>query len=467
MAEEYTAPAFVKNYLTNNGYVFPCSEMESRIDAWKVMLDCKGDFWNYQDVDAEKRKYKVHRKTIHPARRVVNEWASLILDEGTEVNCKEEKCTEWLTDFYQRINFKSKGQELVSDAFGLGTAAWVLWFDGDDNIQVRRNDARMIFPLSWDDDGISECAFSSRVFIGGKQFDQLQLHVKEGDTYRIKTVVFDKEGKPIPEFDLEQMGIVTDWDTESETPYFAIVKPAIKNTVADCSPYGQSVFEDAIDVMKSVDSCYDTIMNEVDLGKLRLFLSDMMFEVDNKGGKTRAIPFGKDDNIIFRKVMSSKDDNIYSYAPSLRTADQVRAYRLALKTMGDLCGFGLSYFDIDDAGGIKTATEVSSDNSALMRNIKKHENSIEGAICQISRAVLHCARTHMGESLPDEGEITVRFDDSIIEDTAAEKARDLAEVGLTMAAYEYRMKWYGEDEKTAKAKAAEVAGPAPAEFIEE
>lgn len=36
---------------------------------------------------------------------------------------------------------------------------------------------------------------------------------------------------------------------------------------------------------------------------------------------------------------------------------------------------------------------------------------------------------------------------------AAEKAQDMAEVGVTMNAWEYRVKWYGEDEKTAKARA--------------
>jgi hypothetical protein len=53
--------------------------------------------------------------------------------------------------------------------------------------------------------------------------------------------------------------------------------------------------------------------------------------------------------------------------------------------------------------------------------------------------------------LNTEFEVTVNFDDSIIEDSNAEKLRDLQEVrdGI-MQKYEYRMKWYGEDEATAK-----------------
>ena len=47
----------------------------------------------------------------------------------------------------------------------------------------------------------------------------------------------------------------------------------------------------------------------------------------------------------------------------------------------------------------------------------------------------------------------VQYDDSIIQDVAAEKEQDMREVGVTMAVWEYRAKWYGEDEKTAKARA--------------
>ena len=40
----------------------------------------------------------------------------------------------------------------------------------------------------------------------------------------------------------------------------------------------------------------------------------------------------------------------------------------------------------ESRGYVKTATEVSSDNSALMRSIRRHENSLEGAIVSIARA---------------------------------------------------------------------------------
>ena len=213
----------------------------------------------------------------------------------------------------------------------------------------------------------------------------------------------------------------------SAWPTFSLVKPAIDNTRVEMSPYGQSVFADAVDAIQAVDLCYDAMMSEIDNGKMRVFLSDVMFDTerDGRGGRV-SIPFGKTDCTVFRKVMST-EDTIHEVAPTLRTEAQARAFRVALQTLGDLCGFGINYFDLENVGYVKTATEVSADNSALMRNIRRHEHALEGAIAGICRALLAVERA-LGVGLPDEGEIRVGFDDSIITDTTAEKRQDMDEV---------------------------------------
>lgn len=233
------------------------------------------------------------------------------------------------------------------------------------------------------------------------------------------------------------------------------MKPAVTNTRVDMSPYGQSVFADAVDAVQAVGLTFDALINEVDVSKMRVFLSDVLFDREKSGDKAISIPFGKQDCTVLRKVMST-EDTIQEFAPALRTSGQIEAFRVALQMLGDLTGFGINYFDMNDSRGyVKTATEVSSDNSALMRNIRRHENSLEGAIVSIARAVVHVSRS-FGESIPDEGETRIQFDDSIIQDTAAEKEQDMKEVGVTMGAWEYRMRWYGEEESVARARAAEI-----------
>lgn len=84
-----------------------------------------------------------------------------------------------------------------------------------------------------------------------------------------------------------------------------------------------------------------------------------------------------------------------------------------------------------------------------MRNIKKHGNAVAGAIADVVRD--HGLLAPLGEEIPEEGEVTVQLDDSIVQDTDAEKKQDMAEVpARLMQRWEYRRKWYGEDEKTAR-----------------
>jgi hypothetical protein len=335
----------------------------------------------------------------------------------------------------------------------------------------------MVIPLAWDEDGASECAFVTRAFYRGKAVDQLKMHIRGGmgfsagsssssksslghsdgllnmesdGTYRIVTVCFDHECN-----ELAPVGVTPVYDTGCAFPTFGIVKPAVMNNRVDMSPYGQSVFADVVDAMQAVDLTFDALINEVGVRKMRVFLSDVLFDREKNRDKTISIPFGKSDCTVFRKVMST-EDTIQEFAPALRISSQSEAFRIALQMLGDLTGFGIGYFDYDESRGhVRTATKVSSDNSALMRNIRRHENALRSPISDIARAIM-CVSRGFDEDIPDEGVMRVMFDDSIIQDVSAEKAQDMAEVGVTMAAWGYRAKWYGEEESVARAWAAEI-----------
>lgn len=90
-----------------------------------------------------------------------------------------------------------------------------------------------------------------------------------------------------------------------------------------------------------------------------------------------------------------------------------------------------------------------------MWGICRHENALEGAITGIAKAVMAVSRG-LGEIIPEEGCMRVQYDDSTIQDVAAEKERDMREVGVTMNAWEYRAKWYGEEGSVARARASEI-----------
>lgn len=447
MAEEkFAIPARAEKYLESLGYTLPNRDMSPHIGKWERLYRSEGEFWDYEDSDGS-NMYKMHRRSVRPFKRVCVEWSNLILGDKTYVSAEDERCTAYLDDTFREIGFFRNCQSLVQRTFGLGTGCMAPWFDSASlRPMVRRYDARMMVPLSWDDDGVREIALCSTVVAKGEPLTQLQTHILEADGYHIRTVYFDKHG------DIARVeGVIEDFPTHDFDPWFAVVRPAIDNDLVYGSPYGVSVFKDAIDALESVDLSFDAIMTEVDLGKLRIFMADSMFELETKDGEvSHFIPFGKTDATIYRRTDSVEGGPISTYAPALRIEAQQRAYRLSLQTMGDLCGFGLNYFDIDESGGLKTATEVSADNSQLMRNLRNHESIIQGAVETVAAGVLKCAEA-IGEKLPEPGKIEMRFDDSIITDTASEKAQDMQEVAAgIMQRWEYRAKWYGESEEEAK-----------------
>lgn len=86
---------------------------------------------------------------------------------------------------------------------------------------------------------------------------------------------------------------------------------------------------------------------------------------------------------------------------------------------------------------------------------------MEDAIRQLIKIIIRLGRI-LNYPLNENTEITVDFDDSIIEDKESERNTDRQDVSMgAMSLVEYRAKWYGETEEQAAKKVQN-----PAEVIE-
>ena len=136
---------------------------------------------------------------------------------------------------------------------------------------------------------------------------------------------------------------------------------------------------------------------------------------------------------------------------TLRTAEHNTGIQDQLNILSSKCGFGETYYRFD-GGSVATATQVISENSTMFRTIKKHEIILEDALVELCRILLRLGNTAMGAGLNEDVEISIDFDDSIIEDKQTDFSRDmqLLSAGI-LNDWEFRMKWMNEDEATAKA----------------
>jgi A118 family predicted phage portal protein len=217
-----------------------------------------------------------------------------------------------------------------------------------------------------------------------------------------------------------------------------------------------------------VDMAVDNLNKDIFFGQKMTFIPDSMLKKDDDGNVT--IPRAADQQCFVayeggEAYVNGEAGKPYEYNPDMRVADNRAAIRTALELLGKRSGFGKDYYTLDERGGgmmrNKTATEVASDTVELMRNIRKHEESITPAIEAICEAAVALATRVCGQQLPDvTGKISVVYGDSIIEDDAAVRARDREDVAAgLLAGWEYIQKWQAVDEATAKQRWAETQGP--------
>ena len=119
--------------------------------------------------------------------------------------------------------------------------------------------------------------------------------------------------------------------------------------------------------------------------------------------------------------------------------------------MSSKCGFGETYYRFN-GGSVATATQVISENSTMFRTIKKHEIILNDVLVELCRILLRLGNTAMNSGLDEDVEISIDFDDSIIESREQDFQRDMQMLNAgIMNDWEFRMRWFNEDEETAKA----------------
>lgn len=91
-----------------------------------------------------------------------------------------------------------------------------------------------------------------------------------------------------------------------------------------------------------------------------------------------------------------------------------------------------------------------AENSDMYRMIKKHEIILEDALKRLIKIIIRLGIV-LKEPLNEDTDITIEFDDSIIEDKETERKQDMQDVAIgAMAIEEYRAKWYGETVEQAR-----------------
>lgn len=401
--------------------------------------------------------------SINLPASISNEIARLVtLELKSEVTGDSQRA-KYLDEQYQKV-IKSIRQ-YTEYACAKGGLVFKPYLDGM-NVNVEYVQADYFYPVKYGSDGtITAAAFVEQKQVGDTTYTRLEYHDFDGTKERVTNKAFkssmkDSLGNEIP---LTQVDEWKDLQPEAtvdniEKPMFAYFKVPIANNVDTYSPLGQSVFGRAIDLIKEADKQYSRGIWEFESAERAIDIDITVFDVDKQGNPI--VP--ERNKRLFRTLKAEAGGNnpgsfYESYSPDIRDESHSRGLNKLLRLIEFNCG--LAYGTLSDPEQeAKTATEVKQSKQRSYSTVSDIQKSLQSALEHLVY-IIDVYSTLYGLSGNGDYEVTFTWDDSIIVDAEAERLRDLQEMrdGI-MSKSEYRMKWYGEDEATAKAKIQEAKG---------
>jgi len=441
--------------------------LKSYIEMWKSWYQGNVKKFHQYFVYNGKVKQKKQRYTMNMAKEISEDWSDILWSEKCKISMKNEQSQKQFDDLVDTIDLYYIINQVLEKSGALGTSACVVSaYDikqEDDTATLDTSEAKVrvdivdvdnIYPLTWTNKEVTECAFGSVLYINGLKYVVCSVHkLNDKGNYVILNHLFKDDNGQLTEVTAEQNGTFSQFDTQSNVKWFTIFKPMLTNNLFSNSPFGIPHFANAIDNLKSVDIAFDTIQHEINTGKRRIFARADMFNYDD--GEQRLVFDPNDTDIYQLPTSANKDDLIQNESEDFRTDKLINSLNTALNILGSKVGFGENHYHFDGTN-LSTATAVVSSNSKLFRRKKKLEIGYESAIYDLCNAISYVA-TKYGKYNIDTNDMAITFDDSIVEDKESESARALRELSAgVLGKVEYRVKIFGETEEIAQKKIDEL-----------
>lgn len=441
-------------------------DIKGYIEQWESWYI--GNVRNFHNYFIYNGRQKVNQKryTMNMAKEISEDWADVLWSEKCKISMKNNESQQEFDNLVNDLGLDEVISQAIEKSGALGTCAVVTnvydLLSNKDTMTIDVSQAKtrtdivdvdLIFPLSWNNKTITECAFGSVEYNDGNKYIILSVHkLNDKGNYVIYNHLLKEINSNLTEIKNDD-GTINEFDTLSNKKWFAIFKPNLTNNLFKNNPFGIPHYANAIDKLKAVDIAFDGLPNEVKDGRKRTFVRADMLNYDD--GTQKMVFDPNDTSIYVLPKGATKDDLIQSESDDLRTDKLIGTLNTCLNILGNSVGFGENHYHFDGTN-LSTATAVISSNSKMFRRKKKLEIGYESAIFDLVQAICYASSTFGTNNINTDG-MVILFDDSIVEDKQAESTRALEEVSAgVLSKVEYRMKIFGETKEIAKQKIEEI-----------
>lgn len=354
------------------------------------------------------------------AKLVFNEGVSIALDEDS----KQDKEWSLISDVFTSNKFIREFQRYLEYMFAMGGVAVEIYLDGD-KPKLAFATADAFFPLSHDAEQVDEAVIANQFKQDGKYYTLLKWHEwLDDDTYRIKNELYESNSSDSIG-DLVNLNKLYD-DMEEETffyglekPLFIYIKPNEANNKNITSPLGISMFANAYDTIEMLDTMYDFWYNEFRLGKRRVAVPEYLVKTNFTANGTPYVTFDDSEELFVAMNSGEMEEmKIKDLTVDLRVEQITHSIQSLLDILALQVGFSAGSFTFKE-GGIKTATQVVSENSETYQTRSSHVLTIEDALRDIIEAVYYIVTLNQQAEPLERTDISISFEDGVFEDRAS------------------------------------------------
>lgn len=257
-------------------------------------------------------------------------------------------------------------------------------------------------------------------------------------------------------------------------PLFAYFRtPGANNKNLD-SPLGVGIVDNSRNVIDAINRTHDMFVHEVRMGKRRIAVpAEMLKPTGNLYGDevddAHPVLFDKDEDVYQGMYGDTDKLSVTDLTSDIRSTQFKESIDYFLREFEQQIGFSSGTFSYDGQG-VKTATEVVSENSATYQTRSSYLTQVELFLNQLVNAILEVAS--VGQFFSDgkprwtgnveDVELSVHFDDGVFIDKDKQRADEMQLVAAgIMPKLEYLKRNFGLSEEDAQKWLAQVNNEQP------
>ena len=387
------------NILQDTRQAFPEMELLNLEDNYKSMKLHKDIFrgfppWHRTKASGLYSKGTRNRKLLNTAKVLCDEFSAMTFSEQVEITLDNAQYQEYIMKTLDSTGFWRRFPEILSYAYALGGCALKIYADNSkpciDFVQ-----AENFLPTGWTGKNINECVFRTISYKHGSYYTLMERHsMSENgtaiDNTAYRSSVKDSLGTKCSVSEMfPKLAEFISYGS-SDVPMFCYFKPCVSNNIEADSPLGISVFANAVDTLEALDIAFDSFSREFILGKKRIIVPAECIRtiVDPVSGNMRRYFDADDEAFVALKTNDGEALKITDNTVDLRVEEHVSAINALLNIHCFQTGLSAGTLSFDAVQGVKTATEVISQDSKTARTIKSNKNLITEMLEQLVRSLI-------------------------------------------------------------------------------